>query len=194
MKTVFTILLFIFLFCSAYGQKSKCDSIANAKENKLNFDSKGLPMGRWIQLDSHCNIIRIDTFLNGKLNGISVGYFPDGSEMLKYHYVNGLAEGAAHWLDSDTLQIYGQFKNGKMDGEFLVYRPNGKLYIKFHRTAGVWDGEKIIYYDSGRVHIKKVYDNGELVLRLEFKDDSANSLESERVGKENNHEVEGDPE
>jgi len=200
LKKLINILLFSFLICSAYGQKSRCDSMDIAEKSSNQWDEveklngRWIQTGRWIQLDSHCKIASIDTFLHGKRHGISVGYMPDGREEYKYYCINGLAEGLAHFVDSDTLHMYGQFKNGKMDGEFLAYRPNGKLYMKFHRTAGVWDGEKVIYYDSGRVHIKKVYDNGELVLRLEFKDDSANTLLSERIGAENNHEVEGDPE
>ena len=178
---------FLFLLLETYGQKSKCDSIREANK----FDLRGTPTGRFVWLDSLCRITQIDTFLNGKVNGTQIGYTPDGNVRFKYLYVNGSREGSAYYVESDTLKIYGQFKDNVRQGEFLVYNLRGTLYKKIQYTDGVWDGDYFIYFKSGRVHIKKIYDKGELILRQVFKDDAKNSLESETDGRENNNEVEG---
>ena len=103
------------------------------------------------------------TYKNGKSDGVSTWYNPDGKINTKGAFVNGKREGKWFYYNREGgLRKEMSYLNGLLDGEYKVYSSNGVCtYLAVYKN-GVAEGEIIDHYPNGKLESKRSYRNDEL--------------------------------
>jgi antitoxin component YwqK of YwqJK toxin-antitoxin module len=77
-------------------------------------------------------------FKAGKLHGLVIYYFNDGSKRAEIRYMEGKKSGlATNWYKSGVVQWKRTFKDDVLDGDFMRYKPDGELSTHVIYTNGV---------------------------------------------------------
>src|SRR5690606_2654743 len=88
------------------------------KDDVLN-GKKTIFYGQEVTIEKVKLVLREDNYVNGRLNGSFVEYFPDG-----------------------ILKAEGMYKDGVLDGKVMRYHPNGKPLFeerwKNRKKHGIW--------------------------------------------------------
>lgn len=110
-----------------------------------NFDIKGNKIGKWITYDfiEGDSLKFVDNYDNGKLNGNSFIYYPNGEIKQKIFFKNGLKQG----------KCTGYYKNGEIE-YYVIYKKNKVLlFIKFLSNGEIFQESyngKTIQYEKGK--------------------------------------------
>jgi|GEM_PF-3497727 len=106
------------------------------------------------------NKLFIQEYKDGKLNGISTHYFPQGNIHAEYTYANGEKNGkyvSYNNVNGKSVKSYqGEFKDGEMDGEFTYYDKNGHRTTVSHYRKSKQHGDFINYKYYGGKELKIV--------------------------------------
>ncbi len=119
-------------------------------------------------------------------DGIYLKYYSNGKLSDSCYYKNDTIEGTKNiYSDKGYLEIQETYKNGILEGDYTVFYPNGNIKIKqtFHNNQlsgysygyyensvlkekvflekGVENGPFEEYYNTGKIHWKGTYLNGE---------------------------------
>lgn len=71
-------------------------------------------------------------YLNGEKHGEHVGYHENGKREFRYYFVNGFSEGNhKKWYADGSLLSDMNYQNGKERGKQQVWRPDGKLRANY---------------------------------------------------------------
>ncbi|MEI6752159.1 MAG: toxin-antitoxin system YwqK family antitoxin [Paludibacter sp.] len=103
----------------------------------------------------------VDNYINGKLDGDKIIYYPNGKINDFSKYVKGKMDGRYYGCyDNGTLRHESFFKNGLHDGKSLSYYKNKQLkeignYKKDERDS-IWNE----YYENGKLKGTAHYSNG----------------------------------
>lgn len=151
-------------------------------------DIPGTPIKRAREVDAN-GILKIEGFLlDGKKTGQWIQYTPDGDIVLINSYVNGLLDGVVTRMSyRNQVDLRIHYKNGMMDGQYTAYK-FGKLveerYYKEDKLDGVsktyddhtfklkqeveyknglQDGFFRYYDEEGKLSLEYQYKNGEKV-------------------------------
>ncbi len=108
----------------------------NKREMNLNgkvFSGKAICYYENGRIFKNLNKLFIQEYSEGKLDGVSTHFFPQGNIHAEYTYANGEKNGkyvSYSNVNGKSVKSYqGEFKDGEMDGEFTYYDKNG------HRTT-----------------------------------------------------------
>lgn len=92
-------------------------------------------------------ILGIEQFKKGVLNGKSVYYYKNGNVAEKIFYKNG------------------SLRNGRR----ITYYENGNIRTEsFHDEQGLYHGEMKKYYENGKVKVIEIYEHGMFISKKEF--------------------------
>ena len=122
---------------------------------------------------------------NGKLHGISIGYYPNSTIRIKWPFKNGKKNGltkiyypngkikqivpyrygkahgiAKHYYKNGKIKSTGRYINGKAHGAHKFYYRNGKLKKINHFRNGNLHGTNKGYYPNGKLKWIKSFKNG----------------------------------
>ena len=101
---------------------------------------------------------------NGKLHGLSHGWYRSGQLRIETHWKNGGKHGLDRgWYENDQLWYEKYWKNGGPDGPSRAWYPNGKLEYEHNWKNGVYHGPQRGWYDSGQLRIETHWKNGTVV-------------------------------
>ncbi len=120
--------------------------------------------GEWIEYNEDGELAKIDNYVDGLLEGLSLKLSSRGQIELKARYQRGILEGP--W----TLSKFGKvieernYKSGKLDGIVKTY-DNGtwKLKQEIEYKDGVQDGFYRYYDEEGNITLEYEYRNGKKV-------------------------------
>jgi antitoxin component YwqK of YwqJK toxin-antitoxin module/GH24 family phage-related lysozyme (muramidase) len=112
--------------------------------------------------------VRINQYDNeGRKQGYWEQYYDDGSLDGKGNYVNDMEDGYWEWYhENGQLASQGLSVDNQRDGIWEIYYDNGNLNAKGNYINGLEDGIWKFYHPNGELRLKKLYNNGELVIRL----------------------------
>ena len=99
--------------------------------NKLMFN------GFMIQVENDGRIVYRLPIIDGKEQGMAVGFYNSGEKLLERKFVKG-----------------------EKQGIFKQWWPNGNLRYLFNYNRGKYDGKQIVYFHFGKVQEEKNYING----------------------------------
>ncbi|MBA3901429.1 MAG: hypothetical protein H0X62_14685 [Bacteroidetes bacterium] len=177
MKSIVIYVFIIFGISFSYGQNC-CDGLIGPNDNK--YDENGLETGRWVICDTEiCKITQIDTFANGKKNGVTVCYNENGVLTHTYPYKDGELEGMSYSKNHLAEGFYDSipYRNGKQEGIRRAYYPDGTLCAESSWVDGRRSGGSYVYYKSGRLARKGSYLNGvQKGTAYVYRDDENNSV------------------
>jgi antitoxin component YwqK of YwqJK toxin-antitoxin module len=141
---------------------------ANDNAYTVFFNEKGLKVsegnvknklrqGVWtFYHNNSTSVMSTENYVNGKLEGNKIVYFPDGKVAEEVAYKNGLKNGTSKiYSKAGTLKEESVYVDGLMQGPYKVYDDNGSVIIngqyKKDKKNGFWK-----YYNGNNVLIKTV--------------------------------------
>jgi antitoxin component YwqK of YwqJK toxin-antitoxin module len=185
MSKYLKIFLIVVFFILAYNiisnfsyYKSQFNSInSNAQWDKSDLKGQtigGLKQGEWKSYFPNGQLAEVKTFKNDTLNGLHVGYTPDGQfqikeifymgtkidtfklylngdlNILEFRDSTGMRQGTTKVYVDNSLSQVGHYRDNKMHGEWKLYHlKNQKLKIIYEYTNGVKSGKWIYFNNNG---------------------------------------------
>lgn len=101
-------------------------------------------------------------YKNKVLNGISQGYYIDGSVKFVNTYKNGQLNGFSLFFHRD-IDFYGigNYRDGLRIGQWKYYFPNGNIMLnEFYNKKGELEGKSTMFNDKGEKSNESYYNNG----------------------------------
>jgi|AntDeeMinimDraft_4_1070355.scaffolds.fasta_scaffold11593_1 antitoxin component YwqK of YwqJK toxin-antitoxin module len=168
MKSKLFILIFI-LSCLFYScNKTKKDDgfkkICNenyCEEGRLLNHKK---VGVWKRYNDSNDLLRIENYHRGVLNGVSVSFYKNGKIYSVGSYKNGELHGnISLFYENGNINSSDNYINGNKDGYSLLFDRNGNLKQKWFYRSGEKDGKQY-YFDKKRDTTKiKLFKKGKLI-------------------------------
>lgn len=116
----------------------------------------GLKTGVWVELSDKKDTLKLETFKNDTLNGISRNYL-DGKYQQTIHYQNGKSYQPPNYTVNSKYEK-GQYINYKKEGFWRFFYTDGEVHITFK------DGEPVSPY----VWLQKEYDRSKELDTIEI--------------------------
>ena len=209
MRLFFTFLLTFSMFLKGFTQTDTTVHYFEKlyPDDGLFLTPNSLPDGKWIAFCSSnkTQIGLIVYYKNGKQEGESKGFWPNGNLKFKQIYKNGYADGnGERWYENGTKKSEGNCrlvnssykystcsiinfwtKDGEQtmkdsSGIFIDYHDNGVLQIKGQYINGQRNGDWIWYYPNGKIQYTSSYINGkEVGVWKYYKEDGTFEYENE---------------
>lgn len=81
--------------------------------------------------DTYTYKTSLESYVNGKIEGVVIGYYPSGEvEYIGYRQNGEINGDYIKFFENGEIAIQGQFKNGLYVGTFNYFDQNGKLIEK----------------------------------------------------------------
>lgn len=115
-------------------------------------------VGEWVYYHKKGNtVLTRETYVNGKLDGKKVTYYPDGTLTEELTYDRGSREGPNNYYSPDGVLLKKlQYINDQLHGPAEYYDAQGNLTIKGQyingKKHGLWK-----YYKNGKVELEETY-------------------------------------
>ncbi|MDQ3191322.1 MAG: tetratricopeptide repeat protein [Bacteroidota bacterium] len=111
----------------------------------------------------------IGTFVDGKLEGLRIQYFPNGNKRTEKYYKNSYPHGMAkEFYENGTLKQSGEFVNNKESGFWYIYYPSGNKNVESTFVDGVQQGKYIELSENGELIAQYFFRNGKAEYDDEF--------------------------
>ena len=103
--------------------------------------------------------MRLEYFVDGKLDGKRIEYFPGSKPRREVHYKDGIFHGPfiVYNLEGNILQEL-HYKEGKKDGNWKYYYEDGSLLRTENWSEDVKVGEQKVFFIQGHMQSKESYD------------------------------------
>lgn len=90
--------------------------------------------------------------VNGKLNGLSEGWYENGILQVREHFRDGISHGERiKWYNTGATQSVARIENGVIEGVFRRWHPNGALAEELSLHRGIPDGTARRWTAAGRL-------------------------------------------
>jgi len=94
-------------------------------------------------------------------NGFMIQVEKDGRKVYKLPIINGREQGiAVGYYNSGEKLLERQFVKGEKHGFFKQWWPNGNLRYLFDYNHDTYNGKQIVYFHFGKIQEEKNYLNG----------------------------------
>lgn len=120
--------------------------------------------GTWTYYDDQTILSSKETYVDGKLHGVSMVYFLNGQLAAKIPYVDGLKTGDfVEYFQDGSVRMEGTYQDNTYTGPYKQYYQGGQVMIEGQYKAAVKDGLWVYYADNGAIKAQQVYEKGKLV-------------------------------
>lgn len=115
-------------------------------------------IGEWIYFQKKGNQpMSKETYVDGKLDGIQITYYPNGKVTEEIAYVQGVKQGDNKYYSPDGILLKKLiYHNDKLHGPAEYYDVNGNVtikgYYKHGMKHGLWQ-----YFKDGKVAVEETY-------------------------------------
>ncbi|MDB6055508.1 MAG: toxin-antitoxin system YwqK family antitoxin [Verrucomicrobiales bacterium] len=117
------------------------------------------------------NVSLRTSVLNGRLNGISEGWYTNGVRQLEEHFQNGLADGIrSTWHANGHLRSEGHLVSGLQQGLYRQWDEKGNLVVEAEFAEGKPDGLSLAWFPSGYLKAEALMRKGEIATRHTYLD------------------------
>lgn len=101
--------------------------------------------------DSTGKIYKEETFLNGKLNGITKEFNRNGDTLVYMNFKNDIRDGIQreYFPNGKPYRIV-EYKNGLLDGIHLTFSESGIVEVSLNHKEGMKHGKQIFFDNSGK--------------------------------------------
>lgn len=122
----------------------------------------------WNYYSEDGKIISSEKYVNGKKEGKSFVYFPEGNISEEKNFKDGLEEGEfKQYLDATRIKAKGNYVKGNYHGRICFYYPNGVEIAAGYYVNGNKNGPWIYRNEKGELKDKELYKNGKLCTKKE---------------------------
>ena len=117
--------------------------------------------GRQIYFTKSGDTTRLETYANGRLNGVKKTYYPESKIQRETTYANGVLDGPFKIYNLDAVVIEElNYKQGKKDGECKYYYDDGKPLKNESWNVGVKNGAFKMFFYDGSIQASENYAKG----------------------------------
>jgi antitoxin component YwqK of YwqJK toxin-antitoxin module len=114
-------------------------------------------------------VISEEFYKEGKKEGISKTYYPDGVIAERSTWKQGVRNGTWEQYYTDgKLKLKCAYLNDLKDGPMITYHISGRIWLTGQYTKGDADGTWTYVTDKGEIEKKEYFDKGRLVRTEEF--------------------------
>lgn len=147
------------------------------------YNNNGKEEGTWIWYFATGSILREESYIDGKIDGLSTEYdetgaiialgeyiedyregkwkFNYGDHLSEEQYLNGMLNGSCKTYYSDgVLSFEGNFVEDNPNGHHIWYFPDGNKKTEGNYVMGLRDGEWLKYNNDGTLFLSIIYENG----------------------------------
>jgi antitoxin component YwqK of YwqJK toxin-antitoxin module len=113
----------------------------------------------YYSFDKH--LIAQETYIGGKVTGVSKKFYLNGKLSEETNFVNGLENG--NWrayFPSGALKDEATYAKGEIEGKSTSYFETGKEYCSGYYKHGIRIGTWLYFKENGALERKAVYKNG----------------------------------
>ena len=122
----------------------------------------------WLFFDDGGILISKDKYINGKKEGVSYVYLPDGKVAEEKIYKADILNGPfKQYFDGKKLKGQGTYTNGLLEGKVSYYFPNGVEVATGYYINDRKNGPWIYKEESGKIKEKELYKEGKLASKKE---------------------------
>ena len=158
-------LLLIYYMIALLGQRKKGRIVKNYHSNgqlkSIGRMYKDKREGEWkfYDIDGQ-TLIGIDNHHNGKKNGLSVDYYPNGQKKAERYFKDGVLNGQSKtYSEKGNVQTEIVWKNDIMEGQYKDYLPNGDIRSEGFLVHGKFQGPYFVYGENKRWILHFIYVN-----------------------------------
>ena len=166
----------------------------NGQKEQIGNFNNGIMEGEWKWFFPSGNILREETYVNSKPNGLCIQYSDSGTIVAKGEYnLEGEREG--QWIEHiGHSREEGKYTMGLKEGIWKTYYDDNRLHHTGNFVQGVPDGRHLIYYPDGTLkeeqyyvmgrrdkNWKKYYENGALFLTITYRNDEEIRINGMRI-------------
>ena len=102
--------------------------------------------------DAAGRLIFVQEFVQGRLHGDRVMYYPSGRRFGRCRFVDGVAEGIdTTWFENGRVAALVTFTHGRLHGSQATYFKSGGKCVEYTAVNGVAAGERRHYLFDGRL-------------------------------------------
>lgn len=155
--------------------------ISGKMEQKGQYGEKEKPDGKWTWFYENTQLLREETFRNGKEHGWLIEYNDTGKVITRGEFVDGKEEGDWLYEIGDHLE-QGKYEAGMRQGGWKhYYLSNGELRFEGEFFEDLPEGKHTWYFDSGRKMLegnyvsgvqegewRRYYEDGTLMLSIDY--------------------------
>ena len=115
-------------------------------------------IGEWLYFHEKSKAVMTrENYVNGKLDGKKITYYPNGIVTEELSFKNGVMEGENNYYSPEGILIKKlQYRNNELQGEAFYYDAFGNTVISgFYKNGkkhGLWK-----YYKNGKVELEETY-------------------------------------
>ncbi|MBL9137533.1 MAG: toxin-antitoxin system YwqK family antitoxin [Verrucomicrobiales bacterium] len=111
------------------------------------------------------------TVVDGRLEGLSEGWHPDGQRQVVEHFRSGISHGQrTKWHPNGRLLSEADIMDGRIEGVFRRWHENGILAEEMEMKRGVAHGFSRAYHASGCLKAEVRLNSGNVVEQRFWKD------------------------
>jgi uncharacterized protein len=124
---------------------------------RAHFDSG---TGERLAYDSLGHLVERRNFVDGKADGASWTYYPNGAKRALIDYQDGRPLDMRKWHPNGKPMAEGVFADGHRSGEWKDWWENGNLKEISHFLDGALHGERMFYDEKGKLMRTMRYEHG----------------------------------
>ncbi len=135
---------------------------------------EGMPQGTLRAYDDQKRLILIEDYVNGRVEGKRVCYYPSGKKFSEMSFINGLAEGkTTTWYEDGTVASTDDMDRGLPNGMQTLYYRNGNKFVETPHIHAVTHGTCRHYLPDGRLFGLSTFKDGVEINKQVFIEPSA---------------------
>lgn len=177
MKNLTFIFLALLLTFSSYGQTNindleRIDGLWTKKGEKAAFN------GAFIETFQNGKTKGTGSFVNGKLEGLTIQFFANGQKRIEKYYKAAYPHGLEkEYYENGNLKQIGEFVDNKENGIWTVFYETGEKHVELTFLNGVQQGDYMEYAKDGKLIVKYYFVAGKAAYSPEFMELSKQAFE-----------------
>jgi len=113
--------------------------------------------------------VSTEHYVEGKLEGVIINYYPEGVIAEQIPYKHGLKEGEwTQYFSDGKIKLKATYVNDLIEGLMLIYYQNGIPEVSGIYKNNLKHGQWMYFTDKGVLYKKETYANGQLKNTEEF--------------------------
>ena len=108
--------------------------------------------GFMIQVENNGRIVYKLPIIEGKEEGVAIGFYYSGEKLLERRFINGKKQGIfKQWWPNGRLRYLFNYHHDKYEGKQIVYFHFGKVQAEKNYRAGIEEGVQKIWDSTGNL-------------------------------------------
>lgn len=133
--------------------------------------------GLWKYYDNYGNLESEENYIDGKIEGTTTAYFPNGKINYKYEYKDGSRNGLyLEYNKFGELVTEGLFKDNERSNDWYEYFNDGSLSSEYSYKNGELHGYQKTYAVSGKLFSYDIFDEGRIIASV-YLDTAGNEMQ-----------------